>query len=303
MSFRGALVKKSVDQTGANYSNTSGILGAILSWDAEGYDTDGFHSGGDPTKIIVPSQFNNKYGRLNLCVSIDASSMGLTQHGADIYKNGSVVYPGTATTRRKLTANGQGANASWLQISTGPILLASADEFTSAFFDEDSSITIKAESAFSIEILTRKNTHRVLAKKAADQTSANYSTPTAIAWDGTDVYDTDSLHDPSSSNTKIIVPAGLNGLYAVAVAQVTCGGSTVTNGSASALAIRKNNSLTYNGFGGQTLVSSVSSCWTNARTHPFQLTTGDEIEGLYYNSDSSITVLATQSSLGLYVVG
>lgn len=51
LAFRGALVKKSTNQTGANYTGAPAI-----GWDAETYDTDGFHSNvSNTSRITIPS--------------------------------------------------------------------------------------------------------------------------------------------------------------------------------------------------------------------------------------------------------
>jgi hypothetical protein len=47
---------------------------------------------------------------------------------------------------------------------------------------------------------------RVKATKVAS-TALPVGTPTAIAFDGVDEYDTNNLHDPASNNTEIIIPA------------------------------------------------------------------------------------------------
>jgi hypothetical protein len=48
-----------------------------------------------------------------------------------------------------------------------------------------------------------------LVKKVANQTTANYTTLTAVAWD-TEVYDTNSWHDNATNNTRVTVPSSVN---------------------------------------------------------------------------------------------
>jgi len=55
--------------------------------------------------------------------------------------------------------------------------------------------------------------HGVHAKKTASFPSLTDNVLTTLAFDDTDTYDTDALHDPSSNNTKLIVPSGLNGYW------------------------------------------------------------------------------------------
>ena len=46
-----------------------------------------------------------------------------------------------------------------------------------------------------------------------NNTSVSNNTLTAIVLDGTDIWDTDSYHSPSSNPSRAIVPAGLGGRY------------------------------------------------------------------------------------------
>jgi hypothetical protein len=47
-----------------------------------------------------------------------------------------------------------------------------------------------------------------LVHKAADQATADYTTGTAIAWDA-EAYDTDSIHDTVTNNSRLTVPTGV----------------------------------------------------------------------------------------------
>lgn len=48
-----------------------------------------------------------------------------------------------------------------------------------------------------------------LVKKSVDQTGANYTSSTPIAWDAEE-YDVGSWHDNASENTRLTVPAGVH---------------------------------------------------------------------------------------------
>lgn len=54
----------------------------------------------------------------------------------------------------------------------------------------------------------------------ADINTANYTSATAIPFDGADLFDTNSFHDPSSNNTRITIP-DLTGTYGVRAKKVT----------------------------------------------------------------------------------
>lgn len=60
----------------------------------------------------------------------------------------------------------------------------------------------------------------VRARTSADQ-SLGTDTMTYIPFDGTDDYDTDSMHDPSTNNTRLTVPAGEGGKYHVTASAFT----------------------------------------------------------------------------------
>jgi hypothetical protein len=88
-SFRGALVKKAADQIGANYSGA----GAVVTWDAEDYDTDTIHSTSSNTsRLTVPIGVTKIRIKFSLLLSnVTANSTVLT----DILKNGSSGFNGT----------------------------------------------------------------------------------------------------------------------------------------------------------------------------------------------------------------
>lgn len=294
MSIRGCLVKKASDQTSADYTSLTAV-----AWDAEIYDFGGFHDNSSSnTKLIVPAAVDGRYGVLYATMAIENLT---TDHTIEIYtnKNGSPAFSGMGGVSCMGRNNGQAANSHWVHCSSAPILMEEGDEYELMMQSyTDSSITVKAHSNFGIHIIDALSTQMVLAKKSADQTTANYSTPTAVAWNGTDTYDTDAIHDPSSSNTKLIIPSALNGKYVivqgVAIMQL------VTNSSAASIAISKGGSLTYDGFAGHAQVGGGAStlAYLNCRTAPIPVVTGDEFELLAYCEDTSITFNAL-SSFGL----
>jgi hypothetical protein len=51
-----------------------------------------------------------------------------------------------------------------------------------------------------------------MAVASASQTIAN-ATDTAVAFGGTDLYDTDGFHDPATNNSRITIPTGKGGKY------------------------------------------------------------------------------------------
>lgn len=301
MAITGALVKKNADQTGANYSAAPNI-----AWDAEVYDADGSHdNASNNTRITVPSAWNGKYGIFTCTASLSSVTSGTNLSLVYLIKGGSLSFIGFTGVSRELRGNGQATTSDWMQFRSGPVLLATGDIFESQLFCADTSITVESESNFGVEILpaTLSVQSKVLAKLNSDLTAVNYSTPTAIPFDGTDVYDTDSIHDPSSNNTKLIIPSSLNNKYVIVGAQVHATG-VASNTQNHSIAIRKGGSLTYDGFGGNSqFIGSYSESWIQASTAPIQVATGDEFECLYWCDDTSITITSDVTCFGLRVVG
>lgn len=297
MAIRGALVKKAISQTSADYSSA-----AAVTWNSEVYDTDGFHDiGSNTTRLTVPAAVDGSYGIIHACISLSATlllSYGLLQ----ITKNGVITYIGCGAQTKQMSGNGQGGgqDRQWLQVSTGPMLLVAGDYYEAVLLVEDASITVESESNFSILVLDNNDTTgRCLVKKNANQTAANYQTAAVIAFDGTDTYDSHAIHDPSSNNSKLIIPASLHGKYASVFAQAKAS-SVITSTTLHSIAIRMGGSLTYDGFAGNSGVNGgYSEAWIHARTPAIQLATGNEFEALYYNDDTSITLEAAYTFLGL----
>lgn len=137
------------------------------------------------------------------------------------------------------------------------------------------------------------------AKKNGDQTTANYSTVAAVAWDGTDEHDTHAFHDPLSDNTKAIIKAGY-GIKKVS-AEFNILATLVGVGSDDQMSIRLNGGATI----GTTIAEHDSNPFGQIQEYVSSLsiivTDNDYIEGWLFCSDTSITVGAATSSLALRV--
>lgn len=139
-----------------------------------------------------------------------------------------------------------------------------------------------------------------MVKKSVDQTGANYTTSTAIAWDA-EAYDTDVFHDNATQNTRLSIPSGL-GIKKVRA------GAHVRLGNLSAdlygiLSLLKTNSATFDGEtamiseGGLTVQELVFA------SGPFQVTEGtDYLETfLQVETDTSMDVVAARSNFWVEV--
>lgn len=292
-SIAGAIVKSSGDLTTQNYSGFP-----LLAWNAEVYDTDGFHDNvTNNSRLTVPAAYDGRYAVIK--VSVRLSLVGASSTGSlQVLKNGAAFTHGGVN-----SVFSSGSGTVWVEVESQPILLATGDYFEIQGFCNDTSVTRDANgSFFSIEILPT-TFQGVVAVLNADAT-ANYTTATALAFDGADLYDTDAAHDPASNNTKIIVPAAFNNKYGVLVGVVS-GTNDLTANSSASVGIYKAGSASYDGFGGNGGHNgSFTQPWCQARTQPILLATGDEFTMQFWNSsDTSVTLESTLTSFGLRIVG
>jgi hypothetical protein len=304
LSVRGALITKSADQTAVNATG-----GHIPTFNTSVYDTDSIVQSNQYFQI--PAGLNNLYGIFTLTLSFSSATAGdgyqcwLPQNGNGSLFSGSFVWKGIPITGGKLAGNGQASTASWLTMSTGPVLLATSDRYEGTFQNlTDTSITIEQESSFGLLVLESFADGYCIAKLAGDLTGVDYSTPTAIAWNGADIRDSHGTHSATITNTKFVIPAALNNKYVMVGANIYATG--VTGTSAFSVAIRMNGSLTYTGFSGASPQSPTTGISTTAgatcRTQAIQVVTGDEFETLVYCADTSIDISSARSNMYMYVV-
>lgn len=138
-----------------------------------------------------------------------------------------------------------------------------------------------------------------LAKKAADETTANYTTVAAVPWTAEE-YDTDTIHDNSTNNTRLTVPSGVTKIRLV-------GGVFLGAYNASQW---MNIYPTKNGgnlFVGLALQTSYNDALTGPgaafSTPVIAVTAGDYFECmLQVKSDTSITVNSSTSYFAMEIV-
>lgn len=174
-----------------------------------------------------------------------------------------------------------GANITTAAGDTACFISEGSDNVRCVAYNRASGAALVSGSAFS----------GAKAKKSANQTTANYTTATAIAFDGADEWDTDSFHDPSSSNTRMTVPA--DGWYEV-IGQA--GLDLFSTGEQATIWIRPNGS-------DPALFSLVRSASVSNRVslqvrNTIQLTASQYVELiLQVTTDTSVTVLADRTYL------
>lgn len=139
---RAAMVKKAADQTTANYS-----AGAIVAFDAEIYDTDGFHDNvTDNSRLTVPASVTYVRVGFRLWLSFVSASSDINVR---LYKNGSETFDGGTGNSHETSATTPNLSA-----ASGPIPVAVGDYFEVHLTCSDTSITLHAAlSNFWIEVL------------------------------------------------------------------------------------------------------------------------------------------------------
>jgi hypothetical protein len=124
------------------------------------------------------------------------------------------------------------------------------------------------------------------ATKTANQSLANV-TLTAITFDGTDILDTNSFHDPASNNTRMTIPAGLGGKYLI---QATIQFASNTTGGRE-LQIYKNGATVL-----QYVTTDAEGSLTIAISGTYALVATDYVEiRAYQSSGGALDVWASNS--------
>lgn len=137
-----------------------------------------------------------------------------------------------------------------------------------------------------------------MVEKSADQTGANYSSETAVAWNQ-EVYDTDSIHDNVTNNSRLTVPSGWN--YAIVTGTLR----VQSNDDEQIIAtIWKNGSASFDGAAQLAARSGGNGFAVCVKTGPVPVTAGDYFEiTLDTAADTSIDIIAARSNFSMYKVG
>jgi hypothetical protein len=137
-----------------------------------------------------------------------------------------------------------------------------------------------------------------LVTKAADQTTANYTAGALIAWDA-ETYDTDNIHDNSTNNTRLTVPAGAS--YVQLSGCVTI--SSATSGDQLSLMLLKNGVQTFPGLGRNRFNTKTTSSSINITSAILPVTAGDYFElFLIVETDTSVTVAKDTTWFAMEIV-
>jgi hypothetical protein len=124
------------------------------------------------------------------------------------------------------------------------------------------------------------------ATKTANQSLANV-TLTAVTFDGTDILDTDSFHNPASNNSRMTIPAGLGGKYLI---QATIQFASNTTGGRE-LQIYKNGTTVL-----QYVTTDAEGSLTMAISGTYSLVATDYVEiRAYQSSGGALDIWASNS--------
>lgn len=136
-SFRGAMAVKT-----ANQSITGS--GAIVSWDAEDYDTDNIWTSGNPTRLTVPSGVTRV--RLVACLRQGTNNQNVT---GNFRKNGSDAFEGNGF--------GYNYNTTGGVMIASPVLVVTSGDYFEAFFFPPTTMNITGGSTprswFAMEVV------------------------------------------------------------------------------------------------------------------------------------------------------
>jgi hypothetical protein len=137
-----------------------------------------------------------------------------------------------------------------------------------------------------------------LVTMVADITTADYTTETAIPMDAED-YDTDDIHDTSTENTRMTVPAGVTRVRVSAAAVV----SALTGDKWAQLALFKNGSAVFNGAPNQQSESAATNSRLNITSAVLTVEAADYFDvRLQVVTDTSITIQKNRTWLAMEII-
>ena len=138
-----------------------------------------------------------------------------------------------------------------------------------------------------------------LVSMTASQTTANYTTPTAIAFDR-EIIDVGGWHSNTVANTRLTVPSGVS--YVKVTGNVII--SAASANDSGTLYIYKGGSQTWDGCAAAREASSNTSLALSISTGPVAVTASEYFELFYLQqSDTSITVVSTSTNFSIMAVG
>lgn len=137
-----------------------------------------------------------------------------------------------------------------------------------------------------------------MVKKSADQTGANYSAGPVVAWDA-EVYDTDSIHDTVTNNSRLTVPSGVSWVRLSGMLYV----NLLTASQEISYYVQKNGTAPFTGWAGNRNDTDSTDVYSNFCTAPISVSPGDYFETVIFTNDTSITVSEAGSWFAMEILG
>lgn len=293
--FGGASIKIDTADTGQNY-----LSGAVISFDSEVYDTDGFADlVSDATRLTVPAGVSKV--RVHAQYSIGSLATGQYTF-AKIQKNGANLDPSPSHSHESGVLGSDN-----LSFSSAPLVVSQNDYFTFTIFCEDTSVDLN-ECALSIEVvewdIDYSRVHNLaiqapfggaMVELTSDLTSINPASVFTIDWDAAS-YDTNSFWSATNPE-RLTIPSGVSKVKVGATIRV----ANLATGADFQLNLRVNGSVTkyapntserYHDIDLGLVVSS----------GPLEVSAGDYITTVIYSDDTSIDVTANRCNFWIEVV-
>jgi hypothetical protein len=291
--FKGALVNLAADEVDTvNYTSP-----VAIAFDEEEYDIGGWHDDvTDNERLTVPAGVTKVRvnGQVLLITGVSGDFLQL-----EIRKNGSGVYIGSAFTKVEPNSTTQYGN-----VTTSVIDVVEGDYFELALtVESDTTITVRSDrTSLSIEavetVAPSTNPRGALVTLAADEVDADYTTATAVPFDA-EQYDTDTVHDNSTNNTRLTVPAGVRHIQLVGQVQA----SSVIADEWMQIDIRKNGSAAYIGFAQQMNEIGKTESGTQVVSPILEVIAGDYFElFLRVQTEATITLVDDQTWFAMEIV-
>ncbi len=169
---------------------TFGVSLNDITWDAETYDPDGYHSLASNTeRLTIPSGITR--GRL-----IYQGIATVLTSPVNQFKNGS-----SFLGRGAAQANNDGDE--WCGAASAIVSVSAGDYFSCSY---NGALTHRKESWLAFEPVDAAIKGALVSKSATQAISA--STTTTVTFDS-ETYDTDAFHDNVTNNSRLTVPSGI----------------------------------------------------------------------------------------------
>jgi hypothetical protein len=187
------------------------ITYAPISWDAETFDTDSFHSSGALTRLTIPAGLGGKY-MVTANVGFEGQVTPAGFRGLIITKNGDQ-NSNVVSHWQNATVTGVGTYN-----TVSAVVDLAAGDYVQAYVyqSQGATINITSNSKFMLAKLDSGKVGQGIGVIAYHDTTivCNSGSATLIPYNS-EVMDTDGFHDTTTNNGRLTVPAGLGGLYYV----------------------------------------------------------------------------------------